>query len=145
MHIAHLFWSLVGGGVCHWGDLAPYHPHPHTLETVSHIVVEQTLEHKDSDALQGVENCEGVGKVDVVDGQVEQAEDPGGAQEEDQQGDPLDIGDQQLDVSGACVELVEDHGVDCIEQKGKVGADDDGRRNDEGEDKVIVNSKPAKV
>ena len=40
------------------------------------------MEDKDTNALQGVEDGEGVGKVYVVEGQVEEAEDPGRPQEE---------------------------------------------------------------
>ena len=111
----HTFWSLVRGGVCYWVELAPHHPPPHTSEAVSHVAVEQALENKNPDALQGIEDGERVGKVDVVDGQVEQAKNPGGSEEENEQSDPLYIGDQELDVPGACIEFVEDHGVDGVE------------------------------
>ena len=128
----HPFFSLVRGGVCYWVELAPHHPPPHTSKAVSHVSVEQALENKNPDALKGVEDGECVGKVDIVDSKVEQPKNPGGPKEENEQGDPLDIGDQQLDVPGACVELVEDHGVDGVDQEAKIGADDYGSRNNEG-------------
>ena len=40
---------------------------------------------------------------------------------------------------------MEDHGVDGVDEEAKIGADDYGSRNDEGEDEVIVDPKPAKV
>ena len=40
------------------------------------------MEDKYSNALQGVKDSEGVGKVNIVEGQVEEAEDPGRPQEE---------------------------------------------------------------
>ena len=117
----------------------------HLSEIVPHVDVQQTLEHKDAEALQGVQDGECVGKVDVVEGKVEEAENPGGPQEEDEQDDPFDIGEQQLDIHRACVELVEDNGVEGVDEEAKVDADDNGSRNDEGEDEVIVDSKPAKI
>ena len=89
----------------------------HLSEIVPHVDVQQTLEHKDADALQGVQDGECVGKVDVVEGKVEEAENPGGPQEEDEQDDPFDIREQQLDVHFACVELVEDHGVEGVDEE----------------------------
>ena len=35
--------------------------------------------------------------------------------------------------------------VEGVYEEAKVDADDDGSRNDEGEDEVIVDSKPAKI
>ena len=92
----------------------------HLSEIVPHVDVQQTLEHKDADALQGVQDGECAGKVDVVEGKVEEAENPGGPKEEDEQDDPFEVGEQQLDVHCACVELVEDHGVEGVYEEVKV-------------------------
>ena len=116
---------------------------PGLQDTLGDAGVEEALEDEDSNALERVKYCEDVGQTDTVDGQVEEADHPGGAEEEDEQGDALDVGDDKADVLFACFESVEDHLVGGKEEEPEVAADNDDCRQNEGEDEVVVKPEPA--
>ena len=56
------------------------------------------MEDKDPNALQGVKDGEGVGKVYVVECQVEEAEDPCAAEQAHDDTDSLHVGDDHVTI-----------------------------------------------
>ena len=108
--------------------------------------VEKALEYKDTHALHTVEDGEDVREHYAVDSKVEQSEYPGAAKETHEYTDTFHVGHDYVMIPCICsLDLVEEHGVDCKNEESDVAEDDNNRRDDETEHKMIVNSEPAEI